>query len=99
MEKKQVKGVSNFINKEWFWSGDSLMATNNDGSFSSSHILTLGDIEPEDDVKNLIAASPEVLDALIELVEVSPCQNGCDENDMTCATSKAKKAIKKAKGE
>ena len=50
----------------WFWSGNSLMQSNNDGTFSSSHILTPTKndgflIEPEDHYKKLIASAPELL--------------------------------------
>lgn len=48
-------------------------------------------------VKALDAAG-EMYEALKELVEVSPCQNGCAIDDMTCATRKAEAAIDKAEG-
>jgi hypothetical protein len=46
----------------------------------------------------LIAAAPELLEALTVLVDVCPCQNGCGKDDMTCATMKARAAIAKATG-
>jgi hypothetical protein len=47
----------------------------------------------------LIAAAPDLLEALEVFIELHPCTNGCEPDDMTCATSKAKAAIAKAKGE
>jgi hypothetical protein len=44
-------------------------------------------------------AAAELLEALTELVECSPCQNGCDPGDMTCATNKARALIRKATGQ
>lgn len=34
-----------------------------------------------------------LLDALKDMVDCSPCQNGCAKDDMSCATRKAEKAI------
>lgn len=47
----------------------------------------------------LLAASWSLLEALKNLVECSPCQNGCDKNDMTCATRQAEAAIALTKKE
>lgn len=44
----------------------------------------------------LIAAAPALLAALIELAECSPCRNGCAPDDMTCASNKARVAIRAA---
>lgn len=41
------------------------------------------------------AARAELLEALVELADVSPCQNGCAPDDMTCASNKARAAIAK----
>ncbi len=48
-----------------------------------------------DNIEILRRVNANLLEALEGLVECSPCQNGCDEDDMTCATMKAKRAIKK----
>lgn len=37
--------------------------------------------------------APALLDALEYLAECSPCQNGCDPKDMTCATQRARAVI------
>ena len=47
----------------------------------------------------LIAAAPELLAALKVLADCSPCQNGCDPKDMTCASNLARAAIAKAEKE
>ena len=39
------------------------------------------------------AAIKEVVKALENLVEVCPCQNGCDPADMSCATMRARTAL------
>ncbi len=44
----------------------------------------------------LIASAPDLLAALEGLAEVCSCQNGCDPDDMTCATNVARAAITKA---
>ena len=44
----------------------------------------------------LRASKAELLGALKELAECSPCQNGCDPADMTCASNKARVAIANA---
>ena len=49
---------------KWFWSGDCLMESDPE-HFSSSHILELGRIKPEDKEKKLIAASPDLLKRLM----------------------------------
>jgi len=56
---------------------------------------------PEEAVANAqIAASgylvEELVECLKEFVEMSPCQNGCSEDDMTCLTSKSKYLLTKA---
>jgi hypothetical protein len=43
----------------------------------------------------LMAAAPDLHDALKMLLECSPCQNGCKADDMTCATNRAKAALAK----
>jgi len=47
----------------------------------------------------LIAAAPELLEALEQLLECSPCQNECQTDDMTCASNVARAAIAKATGQ
>lgn len=44
----------------------------------------------------LIRSAPELLDALIDLVECTPCQNGCAPDDMSCATNRARRVIAEA---
>lgn len=46
--------------------------------------------------RNLIAAAPDLLDALKYMVATFPCTNGCAKNDMSCAARKAEEAIRKA---
>ena len=41
----------------------------------------------------------DLVEALEDLVAVCPCQNGCKPTDMSCATNKAKNALKLAKEE
>lgn len=38
----------------------------------------------------------ELIEALRDLLDVCPCKNGCKPDDMTCATQKAKAALKKS---
>ena len=45
------------------------------------------------------AAAPDLLEALEDYTDCSPCSNDCDPNDMTCAFNKAKAAIAKARGD
>lgn len=47
-------------------------------------------------INNTLTVAPKLLEALKELVEACPCQNGCDKDDMACATRKAQKAIESA---
>ncbi len=41
----------------------------------------------------------QLLEALKGLSEVCQCENGCKENDMTCASNLAREAIKQAEAE
>ena len=50
----------------------------------------------EVEIARLRASNAELLAALKELAECSPCQNGCDPADMTCASNKARVAIANA---
>ena len=86
-EFKGTIGKKDYTKKEWFWSGNSLMCSNNDGTFSSSHLLTTGDIKPDNDVKKLIAAATDLLQALQYAVDILP-EGGTKEE--------AKRAIQKA---
>jgi len=52
----------------------------------------------KEDRELLNDAAPDMYDALKDLVECSPCQNGCDPEDMTCATNRAIRALDKATG-
>jgi hypothetical protein len=45
----------------------------------------------------LIAAAPELLAALRRLLLVSRCQNGCEKDDMNCATRMAEAVIRKVR--
>lgn len=38
----------------------------------------------------------ELIDALKEFIETSPCKNGCKKDDMTCLTNRSKALIKQA---
>lgn len=38
----------------------------------------------------------ELREALKDLLACSPCRNGCDPKDMTCATNKARAALAKS---
>lgn len=40
----------------------------------------------------------ELLQALKELADCSPCQNACEPDDMSCASNVARAAIAKAEG-
>ncbi len=78
----------------------------NDIEMNCEIICSIADISPDDATyeeaianAHLIAAAPELLEALETLADVCPCQNGCAPDDMTCATNKAKAAITKARGE
>ena len=50
--------------RDYFWRGDTLMSSNNNGTFSSSHIFTLGNIKPGEYDRNLIAAASGLLKRL-----------------------------------
>lgn len=47
----------------------------------------------------LISAAPDLLESLKYFVYANSCKNGCDRDDMTCETSRALAAIKKAEGQ
>ena len=62
--------------------------------FPSDHpAMTAAEIRA---IFRLIAAAPDLLVALIMLAECSPCQNGCDPDDMTCASNVARATISRA---
>lgn len=65
MKAPEPKG--NQKNRDYFWSGNCLMSSNNDDTFSSSHILEIGEIEPSEYDKKLIASAPEQQEASILL--------------------------------
>jgi hypothetical protein len=46
----------------------------------------------------LIAAAPELYEALKDLLDVCHCENNCAPDDMTCATNKARAALAKVEG-
>lgn len=57
------------------------------------------DNEAEANAKRLVKCwnnFDSILQALKDIVECSPCQNGCAKDDMTCATRKAEQAISEA---
>lgn len=60
-----------------------------------AEVNSLADGEREANAK-LIASAPELLSALIQLAECSPCQNSCAPDDMTCASNRARVAIERA---
>jgi hypothetical protein len=47
---------------------------------------------------HLIAAAPDMYEALKRFLDSSACTNGCDPDDMTCDTNFARRAINKAEG-
>jgi hypothetical protein len=48
------------------------------------------------EVLNRLKLNKEYLEALKEWIEVSPCENGCAENDMTCITQRSRYLIQKS---
>lgn len=44
----------------------------------------------------LISAAPDLLEALKEMLDCSPCRNGCEPDNMICASNLARAAIQKA---
>lgn len=86
-EKKTIK-------RDYFWSGNCLMSSNNNGAFSSTHILELGRIKPEKEDKNLIESAPLLLEACQEFIR--KCE--CGEAKSKRSYKQMKDAVNKALG-
>lgn len=86
----------------WRWqNGNPIVSTNTEKGFEKliAEIEYNMSIDQEAQANaHLIAAAPELLEALERFLESSACTNDCAPDDMTCDTNFARAVINKAKG-